>query len=131
VIAHSLIAYPFVARAVAARLRGMDPRLRQAALTLGAHPVRVFLEIELPLLWRAIVVGAVFAFAISMGEFGATLLISRAEWGTIPVVVFRLLGQPGSLHYGQAMAMSTILMLVTSAGFLLLERLRFRDLGTF
>jgi thiamine transport system permease protein len=131
VIAHSLVAYPFVARAVAARLRGLDPRLRQAALTLGAHPVRVFLEVELPLLWRAIVVGAVFAFAISMGEFGATLLISRAEWGTIPVAVFRLLGQPGSLHYGQAMAMSTILMVVTSAGFLLLERLRFRDLGTF
>jgi len=131
VIAHSLVAFPFVARAVAARLRGLDPRLRQAALTLGAHPVRVFFEVELPLLWRSIIVGSVFAFAVSMGEFGATLLISRAEWATIPVAVFRLLGQPGSLHFGQAMAMSTILMLVTSAGFLVLERMRFRDLGTF
>ena len=131
VIAHSLVAYPFVARAVAARLRGIDPRFRQAALTLGAHPIRVFFEVELPLLWRSIVVGAVFAFAVSMGEFGATLLISRAEWGTIPIAVFRLLGQPGSLHFGQAMAMATILMVVTSAGFLILERLRFRDLGTF
>ena len=131
VIAHSLIAYPFIARSVAARLRGLDPRLREAGLALGAHPIQVFFEVELPLLWRSIVVGAVFAFAVSMGEFGATLLISRAEWSTIPIAVFTLLGQPGNLHFGQAMAMSTILMLVTSAGFLALERLRFRDLGTF
>jgi thiamine transport system permease protein len=131
VIAHTLIAYPFVARTVASQLRGIDPRLREAARTLGAGPLRVFLEVDLPQMWRGLAVGAVFAFAISMGEFGATLLIARPEWPTIPVAIFRYLGQPGALNYGQALAMSTILMAVTAAGFFLLERLRFRELGTF
>lgn len=131
VIAHTIIGYPFVARAVGAQLRGMDPRLREAARTLGAKPQQVFLEVDLPIIWRALAVGAVFAFAISMGEFGATLLITRPEWATMPVAIFRYLGQPGALNYGQALAMSSILMAVTAAGFLALERLRFRGLGTF
>lgn len=131
VIAHTLIAFPFVARAVSAQLRGMDPRLREAARMLGAGPARVFLAVDLPIIWRSIAVGAVFAFATSMGEFGATLLISRPEWATVPVSIFRYLGQPGALNYGQALAMATILMGVSAAGFLVLERLRFRALGAF
>lgn len=131
VFAHTLVAYPFVARVVGSQLKGIDPRLREAARTLGASPLRVFLEIDVPLLWRALAAGAVFAFAVSMGEFGATLLIARPEWATIPVAIFRYLGQPGELQYGQALAMSTILMAVTVGGFLLLDRLRYRDLGTF
>ncbi len=131
VIAHTLIAYPFVARTVGVQLRGMDPRLREAARVLGANRLRVFVEVDLPLVWRSIAVGAVFAFAVSMGEFGATLLITRPEWATIPVAIFRLLGRPGSLNYGQALAMSTILMAVTTAGFIIIDRLRYRELGTF
>jgi thiamine transport system permease protein len=131
VIAHTLVAYPFVARAVGAQLRGIDPHLREAARVLGAGPLRVFFEVDLPLLWRGLAVGAVFAFAVSMGEFGATLLIARPEWSTIPIAIFRYMGQPGALNYGQALAMSTILMAVTAAGFLVLERLRFRELGAF
>ncbi len=131
VAAHTLVAYPFVVRAVGSQLRGLDPRLRDAARVLGAGPIRVFLEVDLPLIWRGLAVGAVFAFAISMGEFGATLLIARPDWPTIPVAIFRYLGQPGALNYGQALAMATILMAVTAAGFFILERLRFRELGTF
>lgn len=93
--------------------------------------MRVFLEVDLPLIWRSLAVAAVFAFAISMGEFGATLLIARPEWPTLPLAIFRYLGQPGALNYGQALAMSTILMVVTAAGFFVLERLRFRGLGAF
>jgi thiamine transport system permease protein len=131
VAAHTLAATPFVIRAVGSQARSIDPRLREAAAMLGANPVRAFLEVDLPLVWRAILVGAVFAFATSMGEFGATLLIARPEWPTIPVAVFRYLGQPGALNYGQALAMSTILMGVTAAGFVIIDRLRFRDVGTF
>ncbi len=131
VIAHTLVAYPFVARTVGVQLRGMDPHLREAARMLGANWWRVFVEVDLPLIWRSIAVGAVFAFAVSMGEFGATLLIARPEWATIPIAIFRYIGRPGAANYGQALAMSTILMIVTTAGFFLIDRLRYRELGTF
>ena len=71
------------------------------------------------------------ASAISLGEFGATLLISRPDLPTMPVVIYRALGQPGLLNYGQALAMSTILMAVAAVGLLAIERFRFRDLGEF
>ncbi len=131
IVAHTLAAYPFVARAVSAQLRSIDPRLREAARVLGEGATGVFLRVDLPLIWRSVVVGAVFAFATSMGEFGATLLIARPEWPTLPVAIFRYLGQPGELNYGQALAMSTILMAVTGAGFVIIDRLRVRQLGTF
>ncbi|HMO53491.1 MAG TPA: iron ABC transporter permease, partial [Tepidiformaceae bacterium] len=131
VIAHSLVAMPFVARTVAAQLRSLDPRLREAASMLGASPLRRFLAVDLALTWRSMAAGAVFAFAISMGEFGATLLIARPEYPTIPLAIFRYLGQPGALNYGQALAMATILMVVTAVGFVVIDRLRFREYGAF
>jgi len=129
VIAHTLVAMPFVARTVAAQLRSLDPRLREAAAMLGASPLRAFVAIDLPLTWRSMLAGGVFAFAISMGEFGATLLIARPEYPTIPLAIFRYLGQPGAVNYGQALAMATILMAVTAAGFFVIDRLRYREYG--
>lgn len=130
-IAHSLVAFPFVVRTILPVLRGIDPRLREAAATLGAAPWRVWREIDVPIVSRAALVGAVFAFAISMGEFGATALVARPEYPTMPVVIYRFLGQPGQRNYGQALAMSTLLMLVTAIGFLIIERFRYRDIGEF
>ncbi len=131
VIAHTLVGLPFVARTVAAQLRSLDPRLREAATMLGATPVRTFFAIDVPLTWRSMLAGGVFAFAVSMGEFGATLLIARPEYPTIPLAIFRYLGQPGALNYGQALAMATILMAVTAAGFFIIDRLRYREFGGF
>lgn len=123
VIAHSMVAIPFVARTVAARLRSIDPVLRDAAAMLGAGPLATFFRVDVPLLRGALVVGAVLSFAASMGEFGATLLISQPEYPTIPVAIFRYLGQPGAVNYGQALAMATILMVVTAVAFFLVDRL--------
>ncbi|MEO8541679.1 MAG: iron ABC transporter permease [bacterium] len=122
VLAHTLVAMPFVARAMAARLRSLDPRLRDAAAMLGANPIATFVQVELPLLGGALALGAVLSFAASMGEFGATLLIARPEYPTIPVAIYRYLGQPGATNYGQALAMSSILMAVTAVGFFAIER---------
>jgi thiamine transport system permease protein len=80
-----------------------------------------------PLLWPPLLVAAAFAFAISLGEFGATLLIAQPERPTMPMVIYRALGQPGLLNYGQALAMSTILMLVTAAVLVVIERFRLDD----
>ena len=130
-VAHSLIAVPFVVRTLLPALRSMDGRLRESAALLGAHPLRVWLEVDVPLLYRAALVGAVFAFTISLGEFGATLLISRPDVPTIPVIIYNKLGQPGLLNYGQALAMSTILMMVTTLGLLGIERFRIQDASEF
>jgi thiamine transport system permease protein len=130
-IVHALLAFPFVVRSLLPALRGLDPRLREAARALGANPLRLLREIDLPLLFPALLVGAVFAFTVSLGEFGATLLVYPPDYPTVPVVIARFLGQPGAANYGQALALSTILMLVTGTSFVLLERVRYRDIGEF
>jgi thiamine transport system permease protein len=121
-IAHSLVAFPFVIRCILPALRQIPQTLKEAAMVLGSSPFRVWREIVLPLTSRSIIVGAIFAFSISMGEFGASAFITRPHTPTMPVAIFRFLGQPGAMNYGQAMAMSTILMLVTTSGFWLLGR---------
>lgn len=124
VIAHTLVALPFVVRSVLPAVRSIQPSLREAAAVMGASPLRVWREVDLPITSRALLVGAVFAFTISMGEFGATLFIARPNTPTMPIAIFRFLGQPGPLNYGQALAMSTILMAVCAIGFLVIERFR-------
>lgn len=130
-LAHTLVALPFVVRSLAPALRSIRPRLRQAAVVLGATPSQVLRFIDVPLVGRALTVSALFAFAISIGEFGATAMISRPEFPTIPVLIYRLLSQPGAMNYGQAVALSTILMLVTGAGMLAIEKLRVAEIGEF
>jgi thiamine transport system permease protein len=130
-VAHTLIAMPFVVRTILPTLRGMDPKLREAAHTLGASPARSWREVDLPILSRTLAVGTAFAFTISLGEFGATLLVSRPDLPTMPVVIYRALSQPGLLNYGQALAMSTILMASAALGLIAIERFRFRDIGEF
>lgn len=130
-IAHTLIAAPFVIRTFLPALRSLDPRLRQAAATLGASPLRVWWEIDAPLLGRAVLVCAAFSFTISLGEFGATLLISRPDLPTMPVVIYSALSQPGLVNFGQALAMSAILMLTSAIGLVAIERFRINDIGEF
>jgi thiamine transport system permease protein len=129
--AHTLVALPFVIRALQPAIASIPQRLRQAASSLGASPLEVWKNIDLPILRRATLAAATFAFTISLGEFGATLLISRPEYPTIPIAIERFLSQPGGLNYGQAMAMATILMLITIASILLIEKIRIPGTGEF
>ncbi len=130
-LAHTLVAYPFVVRSVLPSLKGIPITLKDAAAMLGASPAMVFLKVVAPIVSRAVVVGAVFAFTISIGEFGATVFVARPDTPTMPLAIYRFLGQPGDLNYGQAMAMSSILMLVTAAGFLVLDRVRLDRWGGY
>jgi thiamine transport system permease protein len=125
------VAFPFVVRAITPALRGIRGQLREAAAVMGADPLRVWREVDLPILGRALLVGGAFAFAVSMGEFGATAMIVRSDVPTLPYAIYRYLSHPGSLNYGQAMAMSVVLMLVVSIGLVAIERARFRDVGEF
>jgi thiamine transport system permease protein len=131
VVAHSLVAYPFVIRSILPVMRGMSPRLKEAAVVLGASPARAFLFVDLPIIAPALLVGATFAFAVSMGEFGASLLLMRPEFTTMPVAIFRFLGLPGAANLGKALAMSSLLMAVVAIGFVAIERFRYRGVGAF
>ncbi len=130
-LAHTLVAFPFVVRSLTPALRSIRPRLRQAAAVLGATPPQVVRRIDLPLVGRATLVAATFAFMISLGEFGATALVARPEYPTVPIVIYRFLSQPGALNYGQALALSTILMVVCGGGMLAIERLRLGEASEF
>jgi thiamine transport system permease protein len=130
-VAHTLVALPFVIRTLQPALASIPQRLRQAASSLGAPPFQVWRSIDLPILRRATLAAATFAFTISLGEFGATLLIARPEYPTIPVAIERFLSQPGGLNYGQAMAMGTILMILTTLSILFIERFRLPNSGEF
>jgi thiamine transport system permease protein len=114
-LAQALVAVPFVVRSLLPALRTVQPRLRDAAAVLGASPASVWRHVDLPLVARPAVGALAFALAISLGEFGATVFVARSDAPTLPIVVERLLGQPGELNVAQAMAVATVLAVVTAA----------------
>lgn len=120
-IAHSLVAFPFVLRVLQPTIQSIPQQLRDAAASLGASPGRVWREVDLPILARAAFVSGVFAFTISLGEFGATSFLSRPEFPTIPIAIARFLSLPGTSNYGQAMAMATLLLIICAVAILVME----------
>jgi thiamine transport system permease protein len=121
-VAQSLVAAPFVVRIVTPALRSIDPRLREVAGTLGASPRRAWREVEMPLVGRAVAVAAGFAFAIALGEFGATVFVARAEQPTLPVAIFRFLGRPGAENQSMAAVLAVVLAGIAVCAALVAER---------
>ncbi|MDR1798951.1 MAG: ABC transporter permease subunit, partial [Bifidobacteriaceae bacterium] len=112
-LAQALVALPMVMRSMLPVLRAIDPRQRQAAQALGASPWRTFWAVDTPVLARPAAVGAAYAFAVSLGEFGATSFLVRPETTTLPVAIYRLLGRPGITNLGAALAGAVLLAAVT------------------
>lgn len=125
VLAHAVAAYPFVSRNVTPALSGIDSRLLDSARSLGASRFRVLLDVELPLVATAVLAGAAFAFAISIGEFDSTVLLSQGvNTYTMPVALERYIGNRSvGPSLGPATAMGTVLLVVTAASFLVIDRL--------
>lgn len=130
-IAQALVALPLVVRTIVPVLAGIDDRQRQAAASLGASPWRALLTVDVPVVWKPLLAASGFAFAASLGEFGATSFLARDEHLTLPVVIFRLLGHPGEGNYGMALAASVVLAATTALVMLVVERLRVPSLGAF
>jgi thiamine transport system permease protein len=130
-IAQALVALPLVVRTLVPVLAGIDDRQRQAAASLGAGMLRTLQTVDLAVVWRPLLAAAGFAFAVSLGEFGATSFIVRPAEPTLPVVIYRLLGHPGALNYGTAMAASVVLAAVTAGVILVVERLRVPGVGSW
>ncbi|GEK23558.1 ABC transporter permease [Cellulomonas xylanilytica] len=123
-IAQAVVAVPLVVRVVLPVLRAIDPRLREAAATLGAAPGRVLRTVDLSIAARSLGLAVGFAFAASLGEFGATSFLARPDRPTLPVVIFRLIGRPGPESYGMALAASVVLAVLTAGIVAACERLR-------
>jgi thiamine transport system permease protein len=113
-----------VVRLVLPVLRSVDERLRQAAATLGAGPVRVWREVDFPLVARSLVAAAAFGYVVALGEFGATSFLARPDAPTLPVAVADLISRPGELNHLMAYAGCVLLMVVTGLVAALIESVR-------
>ena len=114
-LGHALVATPFVVRTLLPTLRAIDPRLRDAAATLGASPVRAWRDVDVRLMLRPLATGAAFAAAISLGEFGATTFLTRAGRATLPIAIEQMLNRPGAALHAEGYVLATVLAVTTFA----------------
>jgi thiamine transport system permease protein len=112
-----------VVRIGVAALRSIPERGREAAATLGASPWRTLTRLDLPLTRSAWLGGVAFAFAASLGEFGAALLLRRPETTTLPIAIAERLTRPGAGPYAEALLLAVILALLVALSVLLIDRL--------
>lgn len=113
-LGHALVATPFVVRAVLPVLRSIPADQRAAAATLGASPLRAWLEVDVRRVARPLAASAGLAAAISLGEFGATTFLTRAGRETMPIAIARLLGRAGEIPRAQGFALATILLVASA-----------------
>jgi len=114
VLAAAIMAFPLMVRAIRLAIEAVDPRLEQAAKTLGASRAWVFATVTLPLILPGVIAGSVLAFAKAMGEFGATItFVSNipGQTQTLPSAIYTFLQVPG----GEASALRLVLVSVAVA----------------
>ncbi len=129
VAAQAVVALPFVVRLVEPVLTSAGHDLSEQSAALGASPWQTARDVVLPVASRAIAGAAAFAFAVSLGEFGASAFVARLDSPTMPIAIVRLLSQPGAASVGQAMAMSVVLMAVTAVVTVSIDRFRVGAFG--
>jgi molybdate transport system permease protein len=117
VLAAAVMAFPLMVRAIRLSIEAVDPRLEQAAATLGASPLWVFLTVTLPLILPGIIAGAVLAFAKAMGEFGATITFVAnipGQTQTLPSAIYSFLQVPGGDPQALRLVVVSILVAMTA-----------------
>ena len=123
-LAAAVMAFPLMVRAIRLAIEAVDPGLEQAASTLGASRLWVFVTVTLPLILPGVVAGAILAFAKAMGEFGATItFVSNipGQTQTLPSAIYSFLQVPGG--DAQALRLVVIAIAIALAALLLSERL--------
>jgi molybdate transport system permease protein len=123
-LASAVMAFPLMVRAIRLSFAGVDVRLEQAARTLGAGPFEVFRRVSLPLARRGVIAGAVLAFARSLGEFGATVMLAGnipGETQTVPLFIYSQLNAPGGMERSVRLVVACIV--IAAAALVLSEAL--------
>lgn len=125
-IASAVVSFPLLVRTARVAFEAVDPRLAAAARTLGAGRFDAFISISLPLAWRGIVAGTILAFARSLGEFGATIMVAgniEGETRTIPLALYSLANRPQGIEQSwRLVAISVALAAAALAVSALIER---------
>jgi thiamine transport system permease protein len=124
VLAQALVALPFVVRVLAPAFAGFDRRYLQVAAVLGQTPAQAVRRVGVPMVLPSLAVAVGFAFAVTVGEFGATVFLAAPADPTLPVAISRLLARPGAVTVAAAYAASALLMAVTVAIVVLIDRVR-------
>ncbi|MCD6383858.1 MAG: iron ABC transporter permease [Thermoplasmata archaeon] len=121
VLAHSLIAYPLSLRILSTGFASIEKSIVEASRSLGATPFKSFLYVVLPLVKPYIIVSALFSFAISLGDFGATLVLYTPEYTTMPIAIYRFIS--AGRDFGSSYAFSALLILLGFVCFYAIDRL--------
>lgn len=117
VLASVVVSMPLIVRAIRLGFDGVDKKLEQAAMTLGASPLKIFLTVTLPLTLPAIISGSILAFARSLGEFGATITFVASipgETQTIPLAMFNFIEVPGMEFEAARLCLISIVLALAS-----------------
>lgn len=126
-IAQTLIALPLVIRTLMPRLQNISQRTKDAGIMLGASPWKVILTIELPLLKNAVAIAAGFAFAASLGEFGAAAFLVRSNDKTLPVIIAQLLSHQDPMSHNMGIAAAVLLGAITASVMVAAESLSLKS----
>lgn len=118
---YALLAYPFITKDILAAWDALPPNYTAAARSMGAGPFQTAIHVTAPLLLPSLRRGLTLAAATCVGEFAATLFLSRPEWQTLTTLIYRYLGTAGSDNHDRAMVLTAILMLLAFIVFLLLD----------
>jgi thiamine transport system permease protein len=128
ILTHSIIGFPFIMRAFSNAKDRVDPDLTDTSRSLGSNRLETLLRVEIPLMLPTIIVGMVFTFSLSIGEFTATNFLWEPQATTMPVAIYRFISMR---QWGPASAMSVILALVCFVSFLIIYRLSEEGTGIF
>ena len=111
-VASAVVSFPLLVRSIRLAFHAVDPRLEFAARSLGASRWDAFFSVSLPLARRGVLAGCVLAFARSLGEFGATMMVLGSIQGqrTIPLAIYSLVNQPGGLERSWRLVLLAILL---------------------
>ena len=133
VIAHVMITTPFVVRIILPALRSIEPAYDECAMTLGVTPFKRLISIKIPMLRGSIIIAAIFTLAMSMGEFGASWVVTRnSDWTTLPIMIDTIREAYKPITNTASNAIASVLMLIALVLFTWAEKFRpKRDGGMF
>ena len=115
-IAAGIVSLPLMVRAMEVAIAGVDPRLEQAARSLGAGPLRTLATVTLPLAYRGMLAAVLLGFARGLGEFGATIVVAGnipGQTQTIPLAIFTGLQAGDDAAAIRLVVMSLVLALIS------------------
>lgn len=107
-LASAIVSYPLMVRSIRSAFVSLDPRLELVSQSLGVTPWKTFLQISLPLAGNGIFAGCLLAFARSIGEFGATIMIAGdipGQTRTIPLAIYSLSNTIGGIKSGWSLVL--------------------------